>query len=513
MGMLCQNACKYLLKVSSILDEFNKNEAMYRISPKSLDIDSSSSENTESGTVLRQKSDDRFDQLTFLKRILIGAPQLVGSRRAWEIYNDARSGEQEYVEKVYGKKLAQPPTFSDYEEFKNIHRIAVSIIKREEERAKIPKRRKSAAENEGYSEPIVEPALEDWRFQRANVIISLVEDKWKADSYSSLCREISKTIDSQEDGVDSDEFHAVLKRASEKYLRNESRPVLTNELADYSNPYMMKRAAVERLLHEGCVRNKLEESLVEDVLDRDADLVKMQSQADLPPEVLEPLQAFRGITDWSFDPEIRMEQKLIAMNRFLDTVLGDGEFETTDYVRLSDGKIKHRYRNHVGFESRVPHGRVGGWGQGKPESAEQKDLRRVRYPTLQRVTHSLPSDPHYRSQAVHAIQVLERSRGWTMSDKTKAVNALKEVLDSLPPSKMIVGKLDKALPVARYGRFAPGSLSSSHKFVRRKPSNLLRRNRIRMYFRSMTSTVPLSRRWADRRAKNQVRSKKKDNKR
>jgi hypothetical protein len=114
---------------------------------------------------------------------------------------------------------------------------------------------------------------------------------------------------------------------------------------------------------------------------------------------------------------------------------------------------------------------------------------------------------------MHAIQVLERSRGWSFSDKTKAVNALKEVLDNLPSSKMIMGKLDKALPVVRYGRFAPGTLSSSHKFVRRKPSNLLRRNRIRMYFRSITANTPLSRRWADRRAKNQVRSKKKDSKR
>jgi hypothetical protein len=496
-----------------MMREFDEREVVYRVSQATSNLDAISEKVPEAGLeASKEKIDGRFNQITFMKQLLLGAPQRVGTRRAWDIYTDAREGGSEYIEKLYGNSLKTIPKFTDFDEFKNVHRIALSIIRREEEKAKIPKKRKSAAENEGYSEPVVEPPLEHWRFQRDAVLGSLVEDKWRADSYASLCSQISNVLDldSSVEGPASDSFKSVLKRATEKYLRNEGRPVLTNELADFSNPYMMKRASMKRLLHEGCVRNKLEESLVPELLEKSIELAKLRSEADMPPEVLEPLQAFRGITDWSFDPEIRMEQKLANLNALMDEILGVNSAVKKTETKLSDGRVTHKFNNHLGFVSSVPTGRRGGWGHGKPDSADKADLKKMRYPTLQRVAHSLPKDPHYRSQAEHAIQVLERSRGWTFSDKTKAVNALKEVLDNLPASKAITGKLDKALPMVRYGRFAPGTLSSSHKFVRRKPSNLMRRNRIRMYFRSITATTPLSRRWADRRTKNQARAKKKE---
>ena len=431
-----------------------------------------------------------------MKSLLIGAPQVVGSRRAWDIYNDVRSGGHEYIAKMYGSKLSNPPDFTDFEDFKRYHRAAVSIIRREEEKAKAPKKRKAQAENEGYSEPVIEPEIENRRFEPDHITKSLVEDKWKSEYYANLCRSVDDILSPNSVPIDSDSFLQVLKKATAKYLRNEARPILTNELADYDNPYMMKKATTERLLHEKCVRNKLEESLVSDFVKARPDMIKLRSQAELPPEILEPLQAFRGITNWSFDPETRITQKLESIQKIFDSDIKSPS--------LSEWKWNHPFANHLGFVSSVPRGRRGSWGHGKPLSQEQADLQRMRYPTLQRVAHSLPRDPQYRAQAMHAIQVLERSKGWQFADKTKAINTLKEVLDNLPTYKSIEAKLDKALPIVRYG--------GTGKNVRRKPSNLRRRNRIRMYFKSMTAIIPLSRRWSDRRAKNVARSKKKDSK-
>ena len=431
--------------------------------------------------------------MTFVKTLLIGAPQIVGSRRAWDIYNDVKSGNHSYIEKLYGSKLIDPPSFTDFEEFKKYHRAAVAVIRREEEKAKAPKKRKAQAENEGYSEPVIEPVIEHPRFMADHVTKSIVEDQWKSAFYANLCESVDEILSPNSPPIDSDAFMDVLKRATAKYVRAESRPVLTNELADFENPYMMKKSTTERLLHQNCVRNKLEESLVSKFIDTRPDMLKLRSEADLPPEVLEPLQAFRGITNWSFNPEIRMNQKLDAINMLLTT--GSPNVQPA-------WKWNHPYSNHLGFVSQVPRGRRGGWGHGKPLSPSKQDLAQMRYPTLQRVAHSLPKDPQYRAQAIHAIQVLERSKGWDFSDKTKAINTMKEVMDTLPSAKLIEGKLNKALPLVRYGG----------RHIRRKPSNLSRRNRIRMYFRSMTAIVPLARRWSDRRAKNAARSKKKDSK-
>ena len=335
------------------------------------------------------------------------------------MYNDIRQGGHGYVAKLYGAGFVAPE-FEDLEDFKAVHRAAISIIKREEERAKAPKRRKAATENEGYSEAVVEPVIEHWRFSPETRINSLIEDKWKADHYVNMCAKITRMLSRGESAIDSDLLEDVLVRAAEKFLRNESRPVLTNELSDFYNPFMMKKATSERLLHEACVRNKLEESLVKEVLNTDPQLIKLRSQADLPPEILEPLQAFRGVTDWSFDPEVRMTQKLVGVTRLIALIEEYGDEATKYFLKKEKKKIENS-----GFTSQVPAGRRGGWAHGKPVLADT-----VRYPTLQCVAHSLPKDAHYRAQAVHALRILERSRGWTFSDKTKAVNALKEVLDT-----------------------------------------------------------------------------------
>ena len=54
----------------------------------------------------------------------------------------------------------------------------------------------------------------------------------------------------------------------------DSGEVLTHELADFENPYMMRRSALERLLQERVVRNQLDERCLPRLLDRHPDLVK-----------------------------------------------------------------------------------------------------------------------------------------------------------------------------------------------------------------------------------------------
>lgn len=442
-----------------------------------------------------------LDGIKFIKKILVGAPQRVGVRRAWDIYNDIKNGGSVYIEKVYGSGTfsRDVPTFDNFEQFKMLHRSAVGSVTRDEENAKKPKRRRAQAENEGYSEPVHEPDLTHWRFSKDNQINSLVEDKWRADKYGQMCAMMGDTLRPSTLPGKSDQFDSVYRRAAVQYIRSKLRPVLTNEVADYANPYMLKKKATENLLFEaGCVRTKLEESLVGELLEgHSADLIKARcnAQSELPGEVLEPLQAFAGLTDWSQDPQIRIIQKIRGIRSLL------GELCTIEnQPQGSDWKYNHPYGNHISFESTVPTGRTGGWGFGKPRSDTQLEMSKMRYPTLQRVAHTLSRDHQYNRQVKHAINVLERSKGWSFQDKTRAVNSIKEVLDSLPASKTLIRQLDRALPIR--------TLTKRGGLIRYKPSNLRRRNRIRMYFRSMTAITSLNKRWSERRAKNVVRAKK-----
>lgn len=42
---------------------------------------------------------------------------------------------------------------------------------------------------------------------------------------------------------------------------------------------------------------------------------------------------------------------------------------------------------------------------GQPEKALDTQLGKMRYPTMQRVAHTLPKDPKYRSHVVRSIRV------------------------------------------------------------------------------------------------------------
>ncbi|CDJ30769.1 uncharacterized protein EMH_0033010 [Eimeria mitis] len=230
------------------------------------------------------------------------------------------------------------------------------------------------------------------------------------------------------------------------------RPTLTNELTDFDNPYMLKREAIRRLLEERGARNALDESMIDDYLDRRPDLAKLRLCAKLPPEVVEPLAAFHGLTNYNFDKRIRLQQKVNAMFRAVDAA--DSELDKVlgnlEENQRSDMKHElHPFRNHFGFVSAVPTGTVGSITMGREESGTDKELRKIRYPTLQRVAHTLPKDPKYRAIVAHAIRVLERSRGWDFQDKVKAINTLVEVYNHLPPSATYERKLDEAFPVFR----------------------------------------------------------------
>ena len=63
---------------------------------------------------------------------------------------------------------------------------------------------------------------------------------------------------------------------------------------------------------------------------RPEDLVKLRREAPLPPEVLEPLAAFRGDVRWHFEATERLEQKLAGAKGG-----GDGEMhEVIIYIYI-----------------------------------------------------------------------------------------------------------------------------------------------------------------------------------
>ncbi|CDJ58673.1 Chromosome III, complete sequence, related [Eimeria maxima] len=278
------------------------------------------------------------------------------------------------------------------------------------------------------------PAIVTANFTEEAQTVSLIEDVYKAEVYQEVCAKL-----------------------------DEHRPTLVNEFTDFDNPYMLKREAIKRLLEERGTRNALDESMIDEYLDRRPDLVKLRLRAKLPPEVIEPLAAFHGLTNYNFDKRTRLQQKVNAMFRAVDAAHCDcwshAELDvllgSLEENQRSDMKHElHPFRNHFGFVSAVPTGTVGSIKMGQEQCGTDKELRMIRYPTLQRVAHTLPKDPKYRAIVAHAIRVLERSPGWDFKDKVKAINTLVEVYNHLPPSATYARKLDEAFPVFSFQGFA-----------------------------------------------------------
>lgn len=319
--------------------------------------------------------------------------------------------------------------------------------------------------------------------------LSLVEDIHKAEVYEEICARLAKQWKVRD--TTSDRFFDVFAQAVRQDLMDHSRPTLVNEFTDFDNPYMLKRQAIKRLLEERGIRNALDESLIDKYLDRRPDLVKLRLAARLPPEVVEPLVAFHGITNYSFDKRGRLGQKVEALEKAVDAAHKEmdsvlavmPENQCTDMIHKN-----HPFRNHFGFISAVPWGTAGSVTMGSERRGIEKELEQIRYPTLQRVAHTLPKDSKYRAAVAHAIRVLERSRGWDFESKVKAINTLIEVYNSLPPSVVYERHLDKAFPMLRMPGMTTQTKSRNSVYCRGLK-----------YIRSLTTQKPLSVRLAKKK--------------
>eukprot|EP00386_Alphamonas_edax_P003093 GDKI01009473.1.p1 GENE.GDKI01009473.1~~GDKI01009473.1.p1 ORF type:complete len:513 (+),score=102.54 GDKI01009473.1:24-1541(+) len=332
------------------------------------------------------------------------------------------------------------------------------------------------------SDEVGDPEVVTDNFTPAAAQLSLVEDRHKAEIYEQIVRKIQRKWKPSDQK--SDRVFDVMANAVREDLIDQARPTLVNEFADYDNPYMMKRAALRRLLHDKCVRNALDESMVEPYLDRRPDLIKLRQQAKMPPEVLEPLVAFRGDVNYNFDARTRLGQKLDAVDSALAAVNGgdaSSVLQSLPENQRSDEIHKaHPFMNHFGFETAVPQGWTGGIKANRPIKKIDEEMQQLRYPTLQRVAHTLPKDPKYKSNVIHTIRLLERSRGWDFESKVRAVNTLKEVHENMARSHVYNRILNTQLPMKR----GPGLV----KYTKKRSDVYCRGLK---YIRSLTTQKPL----------------------
>jgi hypothetical protein len=328
---------------------------------------------------------------------------------------------------------------------------------------------------------------------------SLLEDCWKADYHANLHRLAEQMIPERQPlATRTDRVADVLAASLRKHVTEQNRPVFTHELADFETPYMSKRSTLERLLQERCVRNQLDERCLPRLLDQMPALVKLRSGASLPPEVLEPLAAFRGDTRWHFDAQERLSQKLSAVDSALHAVSSGGKLgevlkavpeNAEDRADKVPG-IHHPWRNHVGFESAVPQGFAGGTRMGQPMNAMDAQVLRLRYPTLQRVSHTLPADPKWRAHVARSIRVLERSKHWDFRSKLRAANSMKEVYDNMRPSNYYTASLDEKLPINRVASHLKRKYAPGVQYIKTFPKKFMKKKTHEWYRASLTAKNP-----------------------
>ncbi|KAK2194571.1 hypothetical protein BdWA1_000625 [Babesia duncani] len=289
---------------------------------------------------------------------------------------------------------------------------------------------------------------------------TLVEDIKKATHYENIKQVLGSIRPVDQDEI-TDRFMDILARAIEKNISglefveifnliNNRRPILMNELADYESAYAMKRATLKNLIINKCTRNAFDESRIDKFLDRLGFLARQKFNAPLPPEVLEPLMAFKGIVKYSFCPVERLKQKIASIKAFITSVANGNPNILESLPEFQDPiGTNYPFANYYGFKSCVPNDVTGSILMGRTCNAKMDD---VRYPNLQSVAHSLPKDRKYRAIVIHAIRVLERSRGWDHQSKIKVINRLVDVYNNLAPSSYYSRVLDRALPLEHHKR-------------------------------------------------------------
>lgn len=434
-----------------------------------------------------------------LQKFFVKVPMKISSAKAYKMYEEGRLVPMD-------DKLPQ----DKFEEVYKRIRGSYFGAKRRERLRKLFQRRDHFRLNEGFQDPEESYEAEDQQFQAEWRKLSIVEDCWKAERHVWLQKQVDEMIQPLDPPLDkkgsnmppaaTDRLADVLSEALKKHVLEQFRPVMTHELADYEHPYMSKRSALHRLLQEKCVRNQLDERLLPELLDRRPELVKLRAKAPLPPEVLEPLAAFRGDTRWDFDARERTIQKLEGATSALRAILdssGDQEavkaaVPENAAVRPDQvaSNISHPWRNHLGFRSAVPRDLAGGTKMGQPMDELEQQVLGLRYPTLQRVAHSLPRDPKWRAHVVRTIEVLERSKDWDFKSKLRAINTMKEIYDNLHSSARYTREFDEKLvlnrvPAKMKRRFAPDA-----EFVRPKPKKLMVKKTHVYYRPSLTARNP-----------------------
>lgn len=457
------------------------------------------------------RADERLSQITAetidneqqvraqIKRMFRDVPGRVSQTFAYNAHR--RATEQEKKEHNSSRLRPKADLIEDQDFFEKLFKDERKLWwngRRTEIRGRRNKRRNHFLLNAGYQEDddvyeAEEPEFEaDWRLK------SILEDCWKSDYHVHLERLSKQMIPERQPlATRTDRTADVLASALRSHVTEQNRPVLTHELADFENPYMTKRSAMERLLSERCVRNQLDERVLPRLLEKEPTLVKLQGEANLPPEVLEPLAAFRGDTRWHFDARERLGQKLSTVDTALAAIVdtkGNPQAvqaalpENADVQPDQVAGLHHPWRNHVGFSSAVPKDFAGGQRMGQPMNAIDEQLLKLRYPTLQRVAHTLPKDPKWRAHVVRTIRVLERSKHWDFRNKLRAVNSMKEIYDNMRPSEYYNRRLDEKLVVNRVPSHLKRKYARNAQYIKTFPKKFLRKKTHEWYRASLTAT-------------------------
>ncbi|EUD66236.1 hypothetical protein C922_03431 [Plasmodium inui San Antonio 1] len=331
---------------------------------------------------------------------------------------------------------------------------------------------------------------------------TLIEDLYKAYIYSRAFAALSNQYRTRH--TISNDFLHVMIRAMKSSILERVNPTLVNEFAHFTNPYMLMKHALENFILHRHVKNPYEESLICEHLKRKThmNVLKLDS-AEVPVEVYEPLASFRGDINYNYDVRekfaniIRTQLDILGVvtGGATDTMSNFGGDDATrsesnsdqlnDVLRILPENARAPFQNYPfdnlkALKTKMRKKYMGGIKNSKPINVEDEELSHMRYPNLQSVAHSLPADPKYRANVIHAIKVLERSKHWDHASKIKAINTLVDVWNDMHSSDHYENLMDKCLPVIY-----------TKDMLRKTKTRQETYNRGLVYLQSLTTQKPL----------------------